>query len=366
MNDKTEMLLAVFREQGLDVEAAEVDDRKLVKSTVPFCYQDYTHPRLEAVRRKYALDEIVAAGSDEFHRMLLLRRWVHETIPRGDPVHGVMDMEAILDSALDGGTFYCTHYAWVYMSCAVALGWQARKLGIDSFHGSDEDSTHHGVAEIWSNRYAKWVVMDAMYDINFEREGAPLSARELREQWIKDRSESVQTTAGPGREVTATGAPERAFDSPACYFWFHVCTRNDFYSMPEKYGNYRCLTLQDRHNKGLIWYQGKGSEGAAYPHSCYRGMFLATETPDDLSPSIGSIEFGFEPGDGPGNCAVHLRHFTPNFSHHRIEMNGKTCETAGDRVVWTPAPGENVLAARTVNLAGIEGPPSTVRLVVKE
>ena len=350
---------------GVKAVDVAVNDRPPKRSTLTFAYQDWHHPTVKRLRTKYHLDKIVKPGRTEFEKMLLLRKWVHDTIKFGTPADVPLEAEAIIDCALKGGTFWCSHYAWVYMSCAIALGWQARKLGVDCFHTAKEDSTHHGVAEIWSNQFAKWFVVDAMYDIHYELDGIPLSAYELRSQILKNGCADVETRKGPGREKTAKGATKGPFDSPTCYFWFLVATRNDFFSMPERYGNYRSLLLKDSANKSHVWYQGSGSKGQSSPHSHYQGKFLDTENFNDVYPEIGTVELIFGEGKKPDELAVTTGHFTANFSHLLVEMNGKLEKVHGDKFTWRLRKGRNNLEVRTVNLAGVSGHLSTAEVTVK-
>jgi len=365
LNEAERNLTAVLAAAGVRAVDVQVRDRTPKRSAIPFCFQDWHHPGLARVRRKYQLEEAIGGGKSEFERMLLLRKRVHDAIPSGAPAHGVLDVEAILDAAAKGGKFYCTHYAWTYMSLAVALGWQARKLGVDSRHDFNEDSTHHGVAEIWSNDFAKWFVVDAMYDQHYEKDGVPLSALELRDEVIRNGCADVETRVGPERRLAAIGSKGRAFDSPECYFWFHVATRNDFFSLPERFGNYRQMLYMDGAGKSAVWYQGKGTEGKSYPHVSYRGMFQLTENAADLYPEIGTLGLAFDGKGKRGAVTVTARHFTPNFKCLRVETNGRSRHYRGDSFTWRPAKGRNALVVRTVNLAGITGPPASVSLFVE-
>jgi hypothetical protein len=365
LSESLKKLKEVLVKAGVKATNVVVDDHPPKRSTLTFAYQDWHHPALKRLRAKFRLDKVVKPGKSEFEKMLLLRKWVHDTIPFGTPADVPLEAEAIIDCALKGGTFWCSHYAWVYMSCAIALGWQARKLGIDSFHTAKEDSTHHGVAEIWSNQFAKWFVVDPMYDIHYELDGMPLSAYEVRSQILKNGCTDVETRKGPGRRKTAKGATKGPFDSPMCYFWFLVATRNDFFSMPERYGNYRSLLLKDSANKSHVWYQGSGSKGQSSPHSHYQGKFLDTENINDVYPEIGMVEFIFKESKLPGEVAVSTGHFTPNFSHLLVEINGKAQKVIGDEFTWRLCKGRNNLVVRTVNLAGVQGYPSSARITVK-
>lgn len=365
MADPSQALGELVAKMGVKASHVTVSDRPPRKSTLTFAYQDLHHPGVKRLRRMYRLDEVVKGGRDEFHKMLLLREWVHKAIRVGDPAHGEMDAEAILDTAQKGGTFWCTQFGWVFMSCAIALGWQARKLGIDCFHNANEDSTHHGVAEIWSNQYAKWCVMDAMYDLHYEKDGVPLCALELRNEFLKNTSADVETRSGTARDMTRKGSKPGAFDSPTCYFWFLITSRNDFFSIPEKYGNYRSLLYLDSANKGYVWYQGKGSAGQSYPHKGYLGMFLPTERLVDVYPDIGTVGLEFKEGTRPREVAVAANHFTPNFGHLLVEMNGTRRKVTGDAFAWRLRKGDNSLSVRTVNVAGIEGPKASAQVQVE-
>ena len=67
--------------------------------------------------------------------------------------------------------FHCSHSMRVQHAVMTAMGYAVRDLGVDSDHLVFGKSNHHGVKEVWSNEYAKWVLLDAKYDIHFERAG---------------------------------------------------------------------------------------------------------------------------------------------------------------------------------------------------
>src|SRR5687767_5874819 len=45
-----------------------------------FRFDRHDNPKLKALRSRYALDEVVIAGRDEFERQVLLLDWVHNRI----------------------------------------------------------------------------------------------------------------------------------------------------------------------------------------------------------------------------------------------------------------------------------------------
>ena len=80
-----------------------------------------------------------------------------------------------------------------------AMGYVARNVLVDRNHEDLGRSLHHGVNEVWSNDYAKWVLLDAKYDIHFERDGVPLSALQLHEAVRADGGRSIVMVRGVER-----------------------------------------------------------------------------------------------------------------------------------------------------------------------
>jgi hypothetical protein len=129
-----------------------------------------------------------------------------------------------------GETFFSTHYAITYAECAAALGWQARKLGIDRPHGKDGfGSSHHGVAEVWSNQLAKWVAIDANFNLHYEKRGTPLSAWEIRAEWLKNQGADVDRVVGVGPQAVKKKLGRVSWhfrdDETSSYFWNYINNR---------------------------------------------------------------------------------------------------------------------------------------------
>ena len=145
-------------------------------------FEDYYHRRLKRLREEYHLDQVVAKETNEFRRLLKLRHWVHTRWPIDNDQNFSGDAFAILEQAKTGAGFHCAHAMVVQEAVLSAMGYVARNLGVDRDHRDLGRSAHHGVNQVWSNDYAKWVVFDAKYDVHFEREGVPLSAMDLHER----------------------------------------------------------------------------------------------------------------------------------------------------------------------------------------
>ena len=79
------------------------------------------------------------------------------------------DAFAILDAAFKGGKFHCTHFSIVQHAVLNSFGYVTRRLGCGP--GLKDDGGHHGVNEVWVNKFSKWVLIDAKYDAHFEKNG---------------------------------------------------------------------------------------------------------------------------------------------------------------------------------------------------
>jgi hypothetical protein len=154
---------------------------KAMPGSVRFTYQAPS-PRLQKLRERCKLDDVIAPGKTEMEQLTLLRHWArhqwHTAWEGGaDAWMPPWDAHIILDGK-DQPTCLtmCTHYAAFYVQCCEALGWNARHVVLD----------HHCVSEVWVDQHRKWVMMDVGNskerpdcNLHFERNGVPLSALEL-------------------------------------------------------------------------------------------------------------------------------------------------------------------------------------------
>ena len=111
--------------------------------------------------------------------------------------------EGILDAALKGHGFHCGHYMVVQNAVMNSYGYVTRCLGAGPGVKGGPDG-HHGINEIWSNKYHKWFLSDAKYNHHFEKNGVPLSALEIREEYLKNKVADVVLVKGTNRSPSRT------------------------------------------------------------------------------------------------------------------------------------------------------------------
>jgi hypothetical protein len=152
-----------------------------------FRFDSFENPKLRQLREGYHLDEVVAPGKDEFDRQVLLIDWAHKRFKRfGRPSTSAKGALEILQAIDAGHTFFCAQYEELFVSSAASLGWVDRPLALRRHRGVAKvgGSTEHSVTEMWSNQHRKWVMFDPTANMYLERDGVPLNAYEIRQEWF--------------------------------------------------------------------------------------------------------------------------------------------------------------------------------------
>jgi hypothetical protein len=136
-------------------------------------------PHLQALRKRYDLDAVIAQASSEYEAQLKLAAWVGTRFEHGtDEVPGgrqVCDPVAVFQAGQRGARFWCEIAAYSMIHAASAVGWPARIITASTTGHTRE----HAVAELWSTQHKKWFVVDTDFNVVFEHQGVPLSAWEL-------------------------------------------------------------------------------------------------------------------------------------------------------------------------------------------
>src|SRR5262245_12722923 len=247
---------------GFQLRETRITIPRAVRPRLSFSSSPYNDTQLVMLREKYHLEKVIASARDEWTAQLLLKQWVHKAIPGGEAKANAHHALDILELSAKGETFWCTHYSITYMECALALGWQARHVGVDRKHGAEGlESQHHGVTEVWSNQFCKWVVIDAQSNLHFEKQGLPLSAWEIRTEWLRNQGASVDHVIGvlprAFKKAPAIVWWKRPEDETSVYFWIYIADRA---LTSGNWEDTRLIFPQDEANVNLIWFQNDDSE----------------------------------------------------------------------------------------------------------
>ena len=342
---------------------AEVSGPEVHLPEVFHGFEDYYNPRLKRLRKKYGIDGAVEGESNEFRKIIKLRHWVHSQWPIDNSQSFSGDALAILEKARTGAGFHCAHCMVVQEAVLSAFGLVARCLGVDRNHRDLGHSAHHGVNEVWSNDYAKWVLLDAKYDIHFERDRVPLSALELHEAVRADGGADVVKVKGMNRRKVPMDNPKRPEGTVRSYWWVSYHVRQDTFTHPHWTGGSKLVIFDNAAFRRTTWYRHSGKKRVK--HWAYAAdAFIPTRDRGQIEWTPGVPQFRIRQ-TAPGELAVQMRSATPNFKAYRFRMDGGAWRNSADgRVRWKLREGENTLEACTRNLFGVDGPTVVARVSV--
>jgi hypothetical protein len=300
----------------------------------------------------------------------LLKEWVYGKIPLGNPTSPAVHALDILEKAARGEKFYCTHYAITYAECATALGWQARKLGIDRPHGKDGfGSSHHGVAEIWSNQFAKWIAIDANFNLHYEKKGTPLSAWEVRAEWLRNQGADVDRVVGAGLHAVKKKLGRVTWhfseDETASYFWNYINSR---VVTTDQHDSARLLFLQDAANDSSVWYQNHDSSTKqSRLHTGYlKSTFAPTRRIEDAYWTVGIVDATLTHVSAK-SIYLKLKSYCPNLLAFERSVDRFVWTRIKDElsVEWPLKAGWNSLVLRTLGRGNVTGPETTLLLFLE-
>jgi len=335
--------------------ALEELDNPRFKPNVEFLgHEDLSHPGFQHLKEKYQLDTIFKGETDEFKRILMLRHWIRSVVSiddHGDPYPGGGYVEGILDAALEGQGFHCGHYMKVQNGIMNAYGYVSRTLGAGPGVMGGPDG-HHGINEIWLNDYQKWFLSDAKYDHHFEKDGIPLSALEIRDEYLKNGAADIMRIVGPER-IPTTYVPETGNSyerSAQTYTWIEYHTHNDMFTVWPEHETLLSMYEDDYfRNHTWIW-DGK-------PHWAYdKPEFMRRVSDRDAiewTPNVITSEVLIE-----GYMArIKLLSETPNLKEYQIRIGPSgEWEMVEDSLDMELSGERHEFQFRTMNLAGVAGP----------
>ncbi len=320
-------------------------------------FENYYNPRVRELRARYGLDAVVAGERDEWKRILLLRHWIrsHIALDKDNPTRTRKETFSILDAALKGGKFHCAHFSTVQHAVLNSFGYLTRVLGCGP--GLKDDGGHHGVNEVWVNAFSKWVLIDATYDVHFEKDGIPLSALEIRDEVWQNRASLVVPVVGPNRKPMQPDPKTGKLETrPEAYRWCSWgMNTNRFTTFPARRSS-TLIMLADEIFLNNTWYRdGK-------PHWAYNTPYLiATPRRDwiEWTPNVITSKVTIE-GD---KARVFLGSCTPNFrSFQKMNENGTWLDCAEEVEISLEERTLNRFRFRTINLFGVAGPEHRIEI----
>ena len=330
-------------------------------------YEDISLPRFDSLRIKNHLDTIFHGETDEFKRILLLRNWIRQKIPiddYGDPYPGNDHPQGIIDAAAAGHGFHCGHYMIVQNGIMNAYGYVTRCLGSGPGIKGEADG-HHGMNEIWLNKYHKWFLSDAKFNHHFEKNDVPLSALEIRDEYLKNKAADVVLVKGPDRipiQVDSLKNQKGVYIQrnkewfARWYTWLEWDKTSTRFSAWPRFDTKLNMYKDDYFAKNTWYWDGKPHWAYNTDDVTYQDKREAIEwTPNVINAVVTT---------GDGHASIRLSSFTPNLKEYQVNSNGNWARC--DSVLTVPLKRDTEeFSFRAVNLADVAGPEYKMTFVSK-
>jgi hypothetical protein len=355
---------------------AESDASDKQSSPVLFYHESADEPQLGRLLNEFDYDAYISAGATEFEQMALLKDWVYSQIPYelNYTDSELRDSIQILSRARRGDSFLCANKATVYMQCSVSKGWTSRYILLKK-----SISDEHAGNDIWSNKYRKWIYIDATWNIHVEKNSIPLSIHEIRSEWLKNKGKLLVYVFGAGqneKRYRLKDLPVVRRDSkiwqylPIDRTWLDytheiaVLGRNDFFS---------CCGRQESKIWGPIYQlqRKKDLKGRIkdffikekrYP---LKALFYDLNRVDITITQTNSKQHEWHPGKADVSLdAFGTNNYTPNFMEFLVKINKSDWMVERDSFQINLVPGNNVVRARIMNKFGVVGPVTIKRIKI--
>ncbi len=341
------------------IEVASADNPRIARGQYPFFYEAAEHPDLRELRERYALDSVIDGADDDFDEAIRLQLWVIDHLNFGSPAHHDYRALKLLEDCEMGRSFYCTHFSYVFMQCCMAVGINCRKVSTIG-HASDE---------FWSNRYGKWCTLECTRGHFFEKNGVPLSALEVHNEYALNGGVDMDYSVGTDRAIRKvnldlTPDGKMIADAQERYLWFAALMRNNILSVPFDIGELRWLMWIDDANRNeteMEVHRGRGPTRYREPQGVgWEPIRIEASCEDDLYWTLNTARLHLRPcGD---SLSVIAETQTPNFARFESRIDGGEWKPSPAAFMWTPHKGENSLEVRPVCAFAREGKAASVVL----
>lgn len=332
-----------------------------------FEYEDLEHPRLAEFRKQYALDEVVKDCTTDLQRMEKLAVWTSQQWTKGHlgKIYPKWDALEILKKHEDGTPVggFCQQYNIVFLQACESFGMVGRCVSIGAGDHGVKIRSGHEVVEIWSNELNKWVYVDgqaAWYFVDKETR-TPLNLLELRERQLFALLGKAATKESQ-REVEAVVLAKSPYEWKGLQEWpafteLRMIPHTRFLSSNKQ------LPL-NQGMRGWFWTGHQVWTDELYPPSVLYGNRVTNST--DWNAPINQTHFWLQQKLTPGELEARLTHNMPSFDKFVVKTDGnEESMIEKDRFTWPLRAGENRLQVQAVNVHGIRGPASWIKVDYK-
>jgi len=355
-----------FLNQGTGLHLISLSNEKIITSPHNFRYQPYGEPILLYLRKEFKLDDVVKPARSELEALVLLRNWARSRFQRKDfhPQMKVFNALDILRRNYHNSTKEpynptqyrpCHFFPLLYSQVLLSMGYQPRLMRISL--PEDRGYNGHGLIEVWSNQFKKWITMDPDLNLHYEKDGLPLNLLEVhnaRYSPIPAKIKIVRSKQTSGDNAHLN--PIHVEEMIRYHSYIQIMDmRNDWLTNHYFRGHPR---RSDQ--SGLMWVDPQ-----IPPVFTFKPK---TTDPDDFYWSLNQTEIWVKKNSqGKEILFLAFKTVTPNFKHFEIQLeNKKRINTTNPFFNWELHPGKNSLQIHSINKFGLPGIPSRIELILEE
>lgn len=242
-----------------------------------------------------------------------------------------------------------------YAQVLLSMGHNVRFVRIS--HAYERDFSGHGMTEVWSNQYRKWITMDPDQNLHYEKDGVPLNMLEVHNERYEREPSQVRVVRGI--HTAEDYDPDKVIDLREMIEYHSyiqvIDLRNDwmtnhYFPGHPKRSEWASLQWVDENLPPIFSLKQKTSSVEEFYWTLNQTEILVNR---ELS----------------ADTKLHLvfKSFSPNFKGFEIAIDDSPVMGQGDAsYAWSLHPGRNRLEVCSVNKFGVKGIPSLVEICLPD
>lgn len=334
------------------LKVIEASNAEIIRSSIPFAYEPFDHPRLKELRLRYKLDELVSGAKDELELLTRLAVWSARQWERGhlQEQYPPWDALEILKSHADGKPVggFCQQYNVVFLQACASFGIPGRAVSVGvGDHGGGIRGGGHEVVELWSNQFRKWIYIDgnlAWCSVD-AASGVPLSLWELRQRQLLavrgkpcDAIRVIELKEGDRHWTGLTVWPP--------FLELRLIPRSNFLEKLAPLPLHQGM-------RGWFWTGHYAWTDSNYPASLLYSHRISHRP--NWEWTLNQAHYTLESLPAAGELAVHLDTESPGFDTFLGGIDGAPPKPVASGFTWKLHTGQNRLEVLPRNRAGREG-----------
>ncbi|WP_254512916.1 transglutaminase domain-containing protein [Anatilimnocola floriformis] len=329
-----------------------------------FAFEDLAHPRLAEFRKQHSLDDVIKGCTTDLQRMEKLAIWTSQLWTKGHlgKIYPQWDAHDILKKHDDGTPVggFCQQFNIVFLQACESVGMPGRCVSIGAGDHGVKIRSGHEVVEIWSNEHNKWIYVDgqaAWYFVDKETR-TPLNLLELRERQLAVLVDKVASANAP-RPVDVVVLAPSPYEWKGLQEWPAFA---ELRMIPHtRFLDGKLPLPVNQGMRGWFWTGHRVWTDELYPGSVLYKNFVAS--PHAWNWPINQTHLELQHAAKAGELDVKCTHNMPSFAKFVTQIDDQP-ERVVDKVnfTWPLHDGENRLQVRAVNVHGVRGPTSWIKV----